>query len=264
MTRIDELAVLKTLDPAGGDVDLYCPRALTDLERILATDPALPTVPPRKSRTKRYVLAAGLVAATTTAALVVPSLLGGDQAFASWTATPTPLSAKESATASDLCRTKLFAAVAGAPDPDRGRLPTATTVIAERRGSTTLVVLTGPGGFAAECLNDRSIPKDGGFGGSYGSVAAAERPGRRMLSLTNFGTSSIDGKYVSMAMGYAGADVIAVTYRSPSRGKVNGTVAGGQFALWLPGKDLKHADEVGVPLQVTYRDGSTVSITLKP
>jgi hypothetical protein len=35
------------------------------------------------------------------------------------------------------------------------------------------------------------------------------------------------------------------------------TVAKGHFAFWLPGNELQNASEKGVPVDVTYRDGST-------
>ncbi|MDX6280093.1 MAG: hypothetical protein QOH03_1164, partial [Kribbellaceae bacterium] len=184
MSRIDELAVLKTLDPAEGDVDVYCPRALTDLDRILATDPTVPAIRPRKSRGKRIAWGVGLVGATTTAAFVVPSLFGGGQAIANWTAEPAALSAGDTARAAATCRTKM-----GAADPDfRNGLSTATVAISERRGPWALVVLTNRDGLNALCIDDRTEPGTRWFMGSVGS--GAERPGRRGLGVINFGTGT--------------------------------------------------------------------------
>jgi hypothetical protein len=256
MSRIDELAVLKTLDPAAGDVELYCPRALTDLERILASDPTMPTARPRRNRRKRLALGIGLIAATTTAALVVPSLFGGDQAIANWTADPAALSADDTAKAAATCRTKMGAADQSFP----AGLSTATVAISERRGPWALVVLTNRAGLNALCIDDRRDPGTRWFMGSVGS--GTERPAPRGLQVINFGTATLDGRALSLAVGLAGSDVTGVSYSSPTRGKVTGTVTKGQFALWLPGKDMEDAGDVGVPLQVTYRDGSTATMTL--
>ncbi|WP_328323465.1 hypothetical protein OHA70_30830 [Kribbella sp. NBC_00382] len=254
MTRIDELAVLKTLDPAEGDVDLYCPRAIADLERILATDPAVSTTQPWKSRRKRVALGIGLVAAATTAAFVLPSLFGGDQAIANWTAEPAALSADGTAKAAATCRTKM-----GAADPSfRNGLSTATVAISERRGPWSMVVLTNRAGLNVLCIDDRREPGTRWFMGSIGS--GTERPGRRGLEVINFGTATLDGRALSVAVGLAGSDVTGVSYSSPTHGKVKGTVTSGQFALWLPGKDMENAGDVGVALQVTYRDGGTATV----
>ncbi|GAA0945299.1 hypothetical protein GCM10009554_39990 [Kribbella koreensis] len=266
MSRIDELAVLKTLDPAAGDVDLYCPRALTDLERILATDPTLKTSKGRKKgwRSRRRLGAAiGVVAATTAIAFVVPSLVGGDQAIANWTADPTTLSAEDTARAAATCRTKMVESGAryGGMDADeQAALSAATVAISERRGPWSLVVLTGRSGVNALCIDDRIEPGSRWFMGSSGSVT--EYPGRRELQVNSFGTSFLDGRVLSLIDGLAGRDVVGVSYNSRTHGKVKGTVAGGRFVLWLPGKDMEHAIDVGVLLQVTYRDGSTATVKL--
>jgi hypothetical protein len=36
----------------------------------------------------------------------------------------------------------------------------------------------------------------------------------------------------------------------------------GHFALWFPGNELQNASSQGVPLEVTYRDGTTATTRL--
>lgn len=257
MAHLDEL--VKTLDPAAGGIDPHNPRARADLERILMTDPTLPASHPRplrSKRTRRIALTAGLVAAATAAAIVVPTVVGKDQAFATWTSDPSAMSATDSANASASCRDKTTAQF-----PDlRKDLSAATTSISERRGSWTLVVLAGRGGFSALCI-DNPTQADS-FYSSSGSTPA--RPTRRELGVLNLGAGDLDGKKISLATGLAGADVTAISYASAKHGKIKATVRGGQFALWFPGKDLENAITTGIRLTVTYRDGTTKPILLKP
>lgn len=256
MTRTD-FEILKTLDPAAADVDPNGLRARADLHRILATDPTAPaSTRPRKRLARRVALGSGLVAASAAAALVVPSLVGGDEAFATWTAAPVGLSAKDKAAASASCRDQQKS---GSPE-FRDDLSKASTAISERRGEWTLVVLAGRDGFSALCITDESTPL---FQSSFGSIGkTTDLPSRRGLTATVLGTGSIDGNELSVAAGAAGPDVTALTYTSATRGKVKATVSGGQFALWLPGNELESTSRKGIPLQATHRDGTTSTITL--
>ncbi|WP_433016130.1 hypothetical protein [Kribbella sp. CA-294648] len=261
MTRIDELHVLKTLDPAAADIDPHGTRAQADLQRILATEPVLRPVPPRpaprRKIRRRVALGAGLVAAVSATAIVVPSVVGGDEAFASWTGDPAGMSAKQRADASASCRQqhKVF--------PEyKDDLSTAVTAISERRGRWTLVVLSGQHRFTALCVTDDSTHWFRDFFGSVGRPTV-NPPAPRGLAATDLGTGAIDGRELSVAVGFAGSQVVAVTYTSPTHGKVKATVAGGHFALWLPGNDLEHAARQGAPVQVTYRDGTTARVALR-
>lgn len=266
MTRLDDLHILKTLDPATADaIDPHGPRARTDLHRILTTDPTTPTNPARpgvRSRRRRLAmragLASGLVAIAVVTAVVLPSALGGDAAFATWTAVPAGMSAQDRASASASCRDEQKS---GSPE-FRDELSSSATAISERRGAWTLVILAGQGGFSALCITDDSTRLFQSFFGSIGRTASADRPTRRGLTATVLGTGSIDGNELSVAAGLAGADVTALTYTSATHGKVKATVNGGQFALWLPGNELESAGRHGIPLQATYRDGTTATITL--
>jgi hypothetical protein len=64
-------------------------------------------------------------------------------------------------------------------------------------------------------------------------------------------------KPLSIAAGRVGADVAAISYTNSANEEVIATVAKGHFAFWLPGNELENASDEGVPVKVTYRDGST-------
>ncbi len=217
---------METLDPAAADIDPHGARAQADLQRILATEPVLRPAPPRLAprRKIRHRVALG-------AGLV--------------------------ADASASCRQqhKVF--------PEyKDDLSTAVTAISERRGRWTLVLLTGQHRFTALCITDDSTHW---FRDMFGSIgrATVTPPAPRGLAPTDLGTGSTDGRELSVAVGFAGSEVAAVTYTSPARGKVKATVASGHFALWLPGNDLEHAARRGAPVQVTSRDGTTATVLLK-
>ncbi|MFC0627697.1 hypothetical protein [Kribbella deserti] len=266
MTRTDEFQLLKTLDAANADggIDPHGPRARADLQRILATDPAGPGLQPRpastrkSTRAKRAIGLGALVATASAAAVVLPSALGGDEAFATWTASPAGMSAKDRASASASCRDEQKS---GSPDY-RADLSTASTAISERRGAWTLVILAGQDGFSALCITDDSTRLFRDFIGSIGKTPQADQPAKKGLAATVLGTGSTGGGELSIVAGPAGSEVVAVSYNSARQGRVLATVSGGQFALWLPGNELENASKQGVPLQVTYRDGTSSTVTL--
>jgi hypothetical protein len=244
-------------------------RAAADLERILATDPFAgghrpPGRPaargvgrrgaPRSPR-GRIALAGGALAALTAGALTLPSLSGGDPAFASWTADPSGLSAQEGEQAAESCRKSQQD---GAGADHAAELRSAWPAIAERRGAWTTVVLAGGDGFSALCITDdsRSFFAEG-MTGSVGTPTDWTPPGPRELRASSLGRGALSAGDISVAAGDSGSDVVGVVYRSRVHGDVTATLSKGKFALWLPGNELDHASSDGVEVDVTYRDGST-------
>jgi len=264
----DLFATLRTLDPADPNVDPHNPRARAMLERIVTTHPGshpdLPQVRARSRRGLRLAVAATATALTAGAALVIlPSLTSGDRAFASWTATPSGLSAEAAADAAANCRDAQLDGPGGEDGPGRnhsGRLRAADVAIAERRGEWTLVVLSGSDGFSALCITDESTPVFRDWIGSMGTPGSYATPDPRDVVATDLGTGSARAGELSVAAGYVGSDVTGVVYHSGSRGAVVATVSGGRFALWLPGDELEDASRHGVEVDVTYRDGSTATV----
>lgn len=263
MNRTDDIdAALRSLDPADRHIDPSSPRARADLEAILATDPETPALtgrPRSATRPARRVALIGGVAAALAAGLVaMPSLTGGDQAFATWTAAPAEMSAQQRPEAAADCR-KNMADGAGADYLDQ--LAGAEIAVAESRGVWTTVVLAGPGGFSALCITDESGNWfERGMIGSVGHLSTYVAPAPRELLATDLGVGSMGGHDLSLAAGHAGSDVVGVVYRSQTHGDVAATVSHGRFALWLPGDEFDASS--GVEVDVTYRDGTTATNVL--
>jgi hypothetical protein len=143
-------------------------------------------------------------------------------------------------------------------------LSAAEVAIAERRGAWVTVVLAGPEGFEASCTTDATAPwfDKGSFGSVGKSTNAAALPARG-IDVSQLGTGTSSDKALSLASGRVGAEVAAITYTNSANEEVIATVAKGHFAFWLPGNDLENASDEGVPVEVTYTDGSTDTQLLK-
>ena len=266
----DIATTLRTLDSAVVVAAPPSPRAREDLKRTLATDLSAaeahrnrssrtaPDVtvgrPRRTTRPARKVALAAAVLALALGVSVLPALTGGDEAFASWTAVPTGLSASQRSESVDSCREQQRQ---GAGASDAERLSSAQPVIADRRGEWTTVMLSAPGRFTALCVTDSSshlFAHD--MIGSVGTATKDITPGPRTLIATDLGSGTMSAGAISLAAGTAGSDVVGVVYRSRTRGDVTATVSYGHFALWFPGPELQHSSRTGVQVDVTYRDGT--------
>lgn len=180
---------------------------------------------------------------------------GGDAAFATWTPDPDAIPELERPDAADECRR------VHQDGEFADQLRSAEPVIAERRGAWTTVVLAGPDGFSTMCVTDESSPfwGRGMIGHITPSIVGYTAPGPRELTAHALGDGIVDNHALSLAAGTAGSDIVAISYLSATYGEVTASVAGGHFALWLPGTELKRASIAGAHFQVTYRDGSTGS-----
>lgn len=271
--------LLRSLDPADPAASADSVRARADLQRILADDPAPnpsadPAGPPRcaaasmparrstrrapgKRGIRRSAAVLGAVAAVTVGVLALPMLQDADPAYASWTPEPAGMGTGEQEEAGARCRADSLDTGDGMY---RSQLESADVAVAERRGIWTTVVLTGGAGFSAVCITDGQPGLfglgNGGRIGAIGTLRESDRPGPRDLRPITLGTGTMGPGSVSVAAGPAGTDIAAVVYDSPVHGRVEATVNAGQFALWMPGDELRNASSEGMPVQVTYRDGT--------
>lgn len=263
MSTTDQaLTSLRSLDAADPGASAATTRARADLERIVASDPGA-DAPARRTRPGggrgRLVLAGvalAAVATVTVGVVALPSVLGGDAAFASWTSTPGAMSPAQQREAAEACRD----VQQGAGGEYDDALAAAVPAVAERRGAWTTVVLAGEDGFSALCVTDSSRRLFDDWFGSVGHSATSAAPGPRALLVTDLGTGSMRAGDLSLAAGLVGSDVAAVAFDSATQGRVEATVSHGRFALWLPGDELEAAPAEGVDLAVTYRDGSTARV----
>ncbi|WP_104179812.1 hypothetical protein [Arthrobacter sp. B0490] len=135
---------------------------------------------------------------------------------------------------------------------------TIEVAIAERRGAWVTVILTGADGYEATCITDASALIRGGnmIGSSGRPIAADLAP--RALKATQLGVGQVsDDGPLSMASGQAGSDVTGITYMSIEGDEVIATVSEGHFAFWLPGDEFTTTADAGLPVIVTYTDGTT-------
>ncbi|MGN0065366.1 MAG: hypothetical protein ACI379_14105 [Nocardioides sp.] len=257
---------LRRLDPArvagttAGE-DGLSPRALADLDRIVATDPrdfpraAAPRSAPHRRGRRLAVVGVAAAALVVGGALLPAQLLDdGDAAFATWTAVPSGMTPSEAADAAQECRESSADAWEGTGPVD------AEVAVADRRGVWTTVMLVGRDGFSALCVSDSSAGPLAG--GSFGYVGdgPGEAVGERALRAMVLGTGMIDGREVSIVAGLSGAQVSEVVYESAEHGQVRAEVSKGAFALWMPGDEL--GDGGSADLAVTFRDGSRGRVTV--
>lgn len=258
--------LLRSMDAAEQNSQPNPTRAQADLARILSSQPT-PAAPnsrlginrelakPKANRRRRAVTLGGLAAAVTAGLLIMPALSEGDPAFATWTAAPGTLTGSERDHAVSDCLNSKQHVGGGMYSTE---LSTAEVAIAERRGAWVTVVLSGRDGFEATCTTDATAPwfREGMIG-SIGKPSNATALPARGIAATQLGTGTIADKPISIASGRVGTEVVAVTYTSAANEEVIATVAKGQFAFWLPGNEMQNASDQGLPVNVTYTNGTT-------
>ncbi len=269
--------LLRDLDAA--DRELSPPqrgRAEATLERILATDPvpaAATVVPgrgPRRTprRRPRLLLAGGtVVVAATLVAVLVPSLTGDSEAFASWSPVPVTLGGAERAAALEAC-VVLQSGEGGQLALERDA--DASALVAESRGGWSYVVFTaaGPSGRVLEgsCLVPDELVADPrpDVGGFFGSLSGAEdlagpAPAPGVAREDTNGAGSVDDELFVYAEGRAGADVTGIEVTTPGGVEVEASLENGRWAVWWPAGDdsLRNPNLTEAPTyRVRMRDGS--------
>jgi len=159
-------------------------------------------------------IATGALALTV--GLAVP-LLSPDDAFATWTATPTALSGAALEQAKTAC--------------DSDPASTTTMVLAEQRGVFTFTLRTddrevmdclvdddGTGGLSSSDLQDLRVPAKG-----------------EVTIVTYFTTWNPNNGHATAIYGLAGNAVDAVTITRSNGFKIEATVSNGWWAAWWPG-----------------------------
>ncbi|QNN54410.1 hypothetical protein [Nocardioides mesophilus] len=273
MTAPDNSSTTRLLhDLDAADRELSQPqrsRAAATLERILATEAetAAPTVVPDRTRRRRpraLLLAGGVVAAAVTAAVGVPLLTGGTEAFASWSATPVSLDGAERTTALEACLV-LHSGDEGelAIDP-RAR---GSVLLAEARGGWNYIVFTVAGSSGRELQGSCLVPDDlvsdprPGEGGFFGSLGGAEetagsQPAPDVVREDTNGAGSVGDEWFVYAEGRAGTDVTGIEVTTPGGVQVEASVENGHWAVWWPAGDDS-------PNNPDLRDAPTYEVTLR-
>ncbi|WP_418060966.1 hypothetical protein [Pimelobacter simplex] len=256
---------LRHLDPApdAGLSQEERDRADAAFARIVATPPdaPVPVEPDRPHRRRRrrrirnrLLVAAGLAGAVGVAGPAL--LLGGGSAYGTWTPKPEPLTAAAAIEAGATCRAALAV-------PDRGE----RVALAERRGTWTYVLLTGPRGEAA-CVMPEALVASGrpddrerskGFLGTYTPDPSAPP----VLAPDGFDEdsamdSSTDEGWLVWTSGHVGSGVTGVTVHTSTGLDIEASVAGGRYAAWWPSVEPSsaHPSETW-SYTVHLTDGST-------
>lgn len=215
---------------------------------------------PRPPRLGVAIAAGGVVSLAAVAAAIVSIIglgAGTQTAFAGWSASPTVPASGQTAAAEAAC----LARVPNASESERARSDGTVhapvmeallkiapdewrTVLADTRGSSTMIVLEATKGQAeASCLSGSSasdaVMSVGPVGGQPVSVAAGQV---QVLSTGNQGAMS--GHIFSYIAGRVGANVTGVTIVLQGGDQVSATVANGHFAAWWPGSQHAVSQEV--------------------
>jgi hypothetical protein len=254
-------AALRGLDPAHETVLTEAERQHADdtFGRIIATpNDVPPLVEPDRPRRRRWRLLVpiGLVGA---AGAAMPALLfGGGSAFASWTPRPEPLTPAETAGAAATCGADLGIPASGE-----------ATLVAERRGDWTYVLISGPQAEATCLMRNDVVGQNPAGHEVFGSQDTTPGPvptvARDRIFETGSTAVSVDEGWfregwLTWTYGFVGSDVTGVTVHTPLGFDVEASVDNGRFAAWWP-SDPPSSENLEVmgawSYTVTLADGST-------
>ncbi|MEV4345008.1 hypothetical protein AB0J83_11075 [Actinoplanes sp. NPDC049596] len=234
---------------------------ITDLDQLRSLDPARdyePT-PERRARAtaaldqmfhrprpagRRLAFGAAALAAAAAVAFAAVQLMPtghGNRAYASWTPTPRAAAGAEVLPQALQC---------AAGWTDWKTPPTAADVVlAEKRGDTSLLLISKDGTDLTSCLI--LDPAQGPAGAELLDRSAPPPAADQVSTQTMSATEGTHGWY-SAVVGRAGADVTRVEIKLPDGTVVRATVKNGWWAAWWPGHEGGEADAVRV---VTHAKG---------
>lgn len=191
-------------------------------------------------------MGAAALSAITAIALVLTLTQSGPQAYASWVAQPTLVSAD---TAGAMCP---------AEDPGDPPVPV-EPVLAERRGAYTYVILAGENAFV-ECListagDELYIAAQGAQPSVPGALELGTAPALVLIPGDAWAPPDGEG-LVTTVMGRAGNDVTGIRVTTTDGVSADAAVVDGWWSVWFPG-DVEVSDD----LVVSRPDGeSTYSL----
>lgn len=262
-TQFDELDSLTEIDPAGPpDPNAHTdPDAQQLLHNILAAAEPTDTTHPRMAaaparRRMRPWLLAGAAAAVAAAALIVPGITA-DQAYSSWTSTPTALSGPGLEAAAQECQHFW---------QDTGLLDSADlngrADLAEQRGNFRYVVMSTPT-HSLDCLI--RAEGDGPDGVNYWAGSASEyravsTPPPDGLRATSVSLVQSDDVALLFFHAQAGAEVERAIAHVPGHGDIDATVQGGYVAAWAPEVDPEEL-EPGLSVTLFLTDGEAIELS---
>lgn len=273
-------AQLRALDAAQPTSDPA--RAATTMDAILATDPAAtPTgdvastwIPAtRRRHPLRWAAAASAVTLLGGGAFAA-STATAPNAYASWTATPSPVSDEDLAKVVAACRNQVGTIGGNAPGQSSFPASELDVRLAERRGTWVAVLLskTTPDRYTwdASCLaqlptNSAGDPTDVSAGASGGGGFAPPPAGAftqgsigefgRDSGIAGTGLFASDREPASVTSGFVGPDVVGLTIHSQGV-TAEASLKDGTYAVWWPGS----AFDLSAPLPPSGQGGPGLTI----
>lgn len=280
-------AQLRTLDASGPITTDDHARAEALMTSIIGTDPAVspsvvaPLRPVRRHRALRVAAAAAAVAAVGTGAFAL-STAGAPPAYASWTATPAPVSAADNTVFEQACRDQAKGMIEWFGDG------TLTVRLAERRGDFVAMLLTGSGTnefgptdanvtcvgvlpVGGTDVTDLNSAAGGGSAaeGYNPSNAFAKPTGAQFyeggMSQFTMGGSWLGGggEPASFVNGEVSRDVVALTIHSFDGTSVDASIKDGTYAAWWPGAAFDLSGPMPPSGEGGPRPKLTYDVTLK-
>ena len=248
-------------------------RATALLERIVST-PLDPTSDIPSSRPLRHRRSLKLMALLATAAAiavamaVLPGLGRTSRAYATWTSTPSPVTANDLGTVTKACRDQIGDPTGRGDHAPSFSAATIPVALAERRGDLVMVLFhqNDPDEVTASCVGtnvagsakvDELTSGISGGNGPAGTPAAGRLTGG---AISGFGD-------VSVTDGAVGPHVTGVTIHSAGL-SVTTTVNNGRYAAWWPGDAFTHAPaqpdgqggpQANITYDITLDDGTTLT-----
>lgn len=265
--------ILRSLDPAPRALDqVQRQRADALLERIVASPPEGREADrgPVRRGYRRAALVAGAAVAVLAGSALVQGWGGSGTAYASWTPTPTRVSAHDLTVVERACRDSIRGLAAHSPGQGGVRVETMSVALAERRGDFVALLLTQDNPQASASCVARSAPgssEAADVAASLGGTsAAAYLPASDRISFGSISQFAMGSSPGSFADGAVGLNVVGVTVHAGSI-TAEATVTNRRFAAWWPGKaftDDRPPSGQGGPHEIlTYdvrlADGTTLT-----
>lgn len=247
---VDQLRVLDSAPSTTAVAAANDPQLLAILEtsRTEVTASSARTAVHRSRNRALMGLAAAVAAAAVTIGILSPWSV--QPAFASWTADPADLSAAQVAQRVNQCPVRY---------PDAGNQPL-QLALADVRGEFTFVIRTN-GDVLVQCYlqtsSDGTALATTAQAGPIKGAPVASGITTVSAGVTIWNTGPSGGGAVALAYGRAAPDVRSVSTVLGDGRTVTATVAGGWWAMWVPG-------DTALPASATIglADGSRVAVTL--
>ena len=203
------------------------------LDRIVTTArpaEAPVAVPSRRRRhPARWAVAGAAAVAVTATALLLPGV-GGEAAYASWTATPAALPAADTEALSRDCLRTI--------EPERGYtradLDRSHLILGERRGAYQYISMATPR-WTVTCFRDKAGAVH--WGSSFEAPVSEAKLGGEGVEMQGWGQLRTGEGYARLMSGHLGADVVGVDIATADGRTVRATVRDRYFIAWYPEAD---------------------------